>query len=151
MKREREAIMQTWDEIASMLRSGDTSSTPRDIFESILDSFLEVQNDTKLQELCKCLTKTPEWKYHKQYCPVWKNGRIAELEKKSHRIVNESIEAIHDLSANNEVLKGRVEELEDFLKHVVYLKEEDYDYARDDHMIIRNIIPRIKELIKSET
>jgi len=37
--------------------------------------------NSRLHELCKCLTKTPERKYHEEYCPVWKNGRIAELEK----------------------------------------------------------------------
>lgn len=43
--------------------------------------------DTRLHELCKCLTKTPEPKYHKKHCPVWKNGRIAELETALEQII----------------------------------------------------------------
>ena len=38
-------------------------------------------------ESCKCGIVSGEfelkkhmWQHHKQYCPVWKNGRIAELE-----------------------------------------------------------------------
>lgn len=38
-----------------------------------------MKSDTRVHELCKCLTKTPDFKYHKPYCPVWKNGRIKEL------------------------------------------------------------------------
>ena len=38
--------------------------------------------EEKRHELCKCLTKTPDYQHHKQYCPVWKNGRIADLELK---------------------------------------------------------------------
>jgi len=32
-------------------------------------------------ELCKCLTKTQEWQHHKEYCPIWKNGKIRELKQ----------------------------------------------------------------------
>lgn len=101
----------------------DIEKEADEFFDAIEFSKRKIIKD---HESCKCnfaaldwQKETSEWDHHKQYCPVWKNGRIAELE--------------------------------DFLKHVVYLKEEDYDYARDDHMIIRNIIPRIKEMIKSET
>lgn len=33
-------------------------------------------------EFCNCQAgnDNSEWKYHAEYCPVWKNGRIGELE-----------------------------------------------------------------------
>jgi hypothetical protein len=46
--------------------------------------------DSMTAELCKCQTKTPDWKHHQKYCPVWKNGRIDELENslcKAHKIL----------------------------------------------------------------
>ena len=32
-------------------------------------------------ELCKCQAEAMDWENHQQYCPIWKNGRIAELEE----------------------------------------------------------------------
>lgn len=34
-------------------------------------------------EKCNCNHNAEHWKYHKQYCPIWKNGRIKELENDS--------------------------------------------------------------------
>ena len=57
-------------------------------------------------ELCKCLTKTPEWKHHKQYCPVWKNGRIAELEAVLVRFKDGAgIESLQDLGIDDSKYK----------------------------------------------
>lgn len=39
--------------------------------------------DEKRHELCKChdgRTASSDWRHHKKYCPIWKNGRIAGLE-----------------------------------------------------------------------
>lgn len=46
-----------------------------------------MESDDRLHEFCKCLTKTPKPKYHKKHCPVWKNSRIAELEKAMQEFV----------------------------------------------------------------
>lgn len=32
-------------------------------------------------ESCKCVVASDNWEKHEQHCPVWKNGRIAELEE----------------------------------------------------------------------
>ena len=85
---DREEIMSRWDTLANMLRENKSGSSPRDIFESIIDDFFEIYQDPEYRELCKCLTKTPEWEYHRTYCPVWKNGRIAKLEELLERLAN---------------------------------------------------------------
>lgn len=84
-------------------------------------------------ELCKCSdgkTASADWKHHQQYCPIWKNGRIEELEKEQKRVVNEAIEVTHDLSANNGVLKNRIEYLTDLIKRIIStLPNQKNDYS----------------------
>ena len=41
---------------------------------------LKVAYDKHNIGTCSCDTKTPDWKHHKQYCPIWKNGMLCEFE-----------------------------------------------------------------------
>jgi hypothetical protein len=56
----------------------------------------KINKDTRLHELCKCLTKTPEWKYHEEYCPVWKNGRIGEIESMVKDLIAENFKLMNN-------------------------------------------------------
>ena len=38
---------------------------------------------------CLCFSEDPDFKKHEDYCPIWKNGRIAELEGKYNVIVEQ--------------------------------------------------------------
>lgn len=58
----------------------DTSRKALDEFSKEFDEYRRAMNNERLHELCKCLPKSPDWQHHKQYCPIWKNGRIEELE-----------------------------------------------------------------------
>ena len=41
---------------------------------------LNNMHDTNNKESCRCVVLKPDWKHHQTYCPIWKNGKIAELE-----------------------------------------------------------------------
>lgn len=91
-------------------------------------------------ELCKCQAEAMDWEHHKQYCPIWKNGRIKDLELKVSQYDYDNDQRLQ----NEEYLEGRIAELESFIR-------DFEDYRPSDGEAMREFQSMAKELLKQHS
>lgn len=48
------------------------------------------QTIASYHERCKCVVTSSKWQKHETFCPIWKNGRIAELKAKLKQLESDA-------------------------------------------------------------
>lgn len=92
-----------WNRVIQELTADADGEDDIELIKKRAGELQEMANDPKMHELCKCQAGEGKWKHHQTYCPIWKNGRIAELEN----AVKEVFDLLDDDTGWSEFLEWR--------------------------------------------